>query len=210
MTSQRRPEETRESILSAALAGFAESGYEAMGVAEICQRAGVTKGAFYHYFPSKQAVFLELLRRWLAELDGQLELARSAAQSVPEQFAHMAARFRHVLESADGSLPFFIEFMIEARRDPVVWQATIAPYREYCSAFAALIRQGVAEGTLTAPDPDTAGRVIVSLAVGLLLQALIEPSEVDWGRVAEEGVRTLLGGMGAPAGAERSARVAEG
>ena len=200
MVGQRHPEETRERLLEAALAAFAESGYSATGVAEICQRAGVTKGAFYYHFPSKLAVFLELLHRWLADLDTQLAAARQGAASVPEQFRRMAAMFRQVLQTANGTLPFFIEFMVEARRDPAVWQATIAPYRQYCAAFAGLIAQGVAEGSLRTDDPETMGRVIVSLAVGLLLQALIEPEGVKWGQVAEDGIGSLLRGMSADGG----------
>jgi AcrR family transcriptional regulator len=200
VVGQRHPEETRERLLEAALASFAESGYSATGVAEICQRAGVTKGAFYHHFPSKHALFLELLRLWLADLDTQLAAARQGAASVPDQFRRMAALFRQVLQKTDGALPIFFEFMVEAQRDPSVWQATIAPYRRYCAAFAELISQGVAEGSLRTHDPETMGRVVVSLAVGLLLQAQLEPEAVQWGQVAEDGIGLLLRGMCADGG----------
>ena len=73
MISQRRGERTRSRILQAAEDCFAQRGYDAASVAEICRSAGVSKGAFYHHFPSKQALFLELLDRWLAELDAQLD-----------------------------------------------------------------------------------------------------------------------------------------
>lgn len=40
-------------------------GYEATSIAEICDHAGVTKGAFFHYFPNKEAIALEALRTWI-------------------------------------------------------------------------------------------------------------------------------------------------
>ncbi|MGD8474909.1 MAG: helix-turn-helix domain-containing protein, partial [Anaerolineae bacterium] len=69
MSVQQRGEETRTRILDVAQEAFARYGYDATGVAEICRRAGVTKGGFYHHFPSKQDVFLEMLERWLEGMD---------------------------------------------------------------------------------------------------------------------------------------------
>ena len=53
MATQSRGEETHNRILDAALEAFARKGYDDTSVAEICQLAGVTKGGFYHHFPSK-------------------------------------------------------------------------------------------------------------------------------------------------------------
>lgn len=47
---------TRERLLAAALTEFDLSGYEATTVANICQRAGISNGSFFHAFPSKEAV----------------------------------------------------------------------------------------------------------------------------------------------------------
>ncbi|HIP97184.1 MAG TPA: TetR/AcrR family transcriptional regulator [Anaerolineae bacterium] len=192
MTPQQRGEETRIRILEAAEKCFAQHGYDATGVAEICRRAGVSKGAFYHHFSGKQAVFLELLNRWLAGLDTQLEAARAGAETVPEGFLRMASMVRHVFEAADEQLPIFLEFWTKAAHDPTVWRATIAPYRRYRAFFSDMIEAGIAEGTLQPVDPDTAAQVIVSLAVGLLLQGLLDPNGADWGQVAQEGVQMIL------------------
>ena len=77
--AQRRAEETRARILAAAEACFASGGYDATSVAEICQHAGVTKGALYHHFPTKQSIFLALLRDWLDRLDAGLDALRASA-----------------------------------------------------------------------------------------------------------------------------------
>jgi hypothetical protein len=55
-----------------------------------------------------------------------------------------------------------------------------------------MIEAGMAEGTLRAVDPETTAHVLVSLAVGVLLQGLLDPQGADWGQVAEEGVRMFL------------------
>jgi AcrR family transcriptional regulator len=164
-------------------------------VAEICRRAGVTKGAFYHHFSSKQTLFTSLLERWLNDLDAQLEAAAVGAATVPEKLLHMAEMFRPIFEMADGNIPIFFEFWTQAGHDPEIWQATIAPYRRYCTFFAHTIEAGIAEGTLRDVDPEAAAQILVSLAVGLLLQLLLDPQGVDRTEMAVEGVRMLLQGM---------------
>ncbi len=195
MSPQQRGEETRSRILEAAAECFAQSGYDSAGVAEICRRAGVTKGGFYHHFPSKQAVFLELLERWLAALDTQLAAARAGTETVPQALLQMAEMVQHVFRVASGQLPMFLEFWNKAARDPDIWQATIAPYRRYRAVFSGMVEAGIAEGTLRSVDPQMAAQVFVSLAVGLVLQGVLDPNGADWGQVAQEGIRMLLEGL---------------
>lgn len=189
---QRRGQETRSRILDAAAASFALQGYDATGVAEICRRAGVSKGAFYHHFPSKQAVFIRLTERWLGGLDAQLAELRSGADTTHQALLQMAGTIGQVFASASGQLPMFLEFMNQAIRDPVIWAATNAPYRRYRGYFADMIEDGVTEGALRPVDAALVAQVLVSLAVGLLLQGLLDPQGADWGEVAREGVRMLL------------------
>lgn len=58
---RRRSEETRARILAAAREVFAAEGYEGASVSDIASAAGFTKGAFYSSFPSKEALFLEVV-----------------------------------------------------------------------------------------------------------------------------------------------------
>jgi AcrR family transcriptional regulator len=195
MTSQQRGEETRSHILQAAEECFAQHGYDATSVAEICRRAGVTKGGFYHHFPSKQALFLELLERWLAELDTQLTATRAEADTIPEGLLQMAWMARPVFQATGEQLPISLEFWTKAAREPTLRQATVAPYRRYRDFFSGMIEAGIVEGTLRSVDPEMAAQVIVSLAAGLVLQRLLDPHGADWGEVAQEGIRMLLEGL---------------
>ena len=195
MTTQQRAEETRARILQAAAECFAQYGYDAVGVAEICRRAGVTKGGFYHHFPSKQALFLELVNRWLGGLDVQMEAARRGAATVTEGLRQMAGMAQYVFDVARGQIPLYLEFWAKAARDPVVWQATIEPYRRYRDFFRGIVEAGIAEGSLRPVNPERAAEVLVALAVGLLLQGMLDPEGADWGEVMQEGVQILLSGL---------------
>ena len=90
---QERAFRTRAAILDAAQVCFAQNGFDATGVAEICQQADLSKGAFYHHFPSKQAVYLELLNQWLADFDRGMESLREQAEDVPTMLRTLSNTF---------------------------------------------------------------------------------------------------------------------
>ena len=190
---QQRSEETRANILDAAVRRFALSGFNAASVDEICSDAGVSKGAFYHHFSSKQALFMALLEGWLKTIDQSLEGLRAA--SVPETFVRMTGLLPAVFAAADSQLPLMLEFWLQASRDETVWQSAIAPYRHYHQVFAKLVADGIAEGSLIEMDPEAAARVLVSMVIGLIFQGVFDPQGADWPQVAEHSMKILMNGM---------------
>lgn len=193
---QTRSEETRMNILSVAQGLFAQKGYEATGIMDICDAAGVSKGAFYHHFPSKQAIFMALLEDWLAQLDVLMQAAMAAAPNVPEGLVQMAGLTSSVFEAADTQFPLFLEFWIQAGRQPEIWQTVVAPYHRYQALFSSIFDKGIQEGSLNQEiSSAAAARVIIALAMGLLLQALFDPDGANWSQVTQEGVRMLMDGL---------------
>ncbi len=190
---QQRSEETRARILDAAVRRFAVVGYDAASVDDICSEAGVSKGAFYHHYPTKQAIFLALMQGWLKLIDIGLDAARK--DTVPETLMHMTNLLPGVFAAAEDRLPMFLEFWLQASRDETVWKAIIAPYRHYQDQFARLVKDGVAEGSLKPTDPQAAALAIVSLAVGLVLQGVLDPHGADWEKTARESMRLLMNGL---------------
>jgi TetR/AcrR family transcriptional regulator len=67
--------DTRERVLLAALDLFSRKGYEAAGVQEIADHAGMAKPALYYYFGSKQGILEALVREYGDTLAGQLRIA---------------------------------------------------------------------------------------------------------------------------------------
>jgi len=193
---QARSEETRMNILSEAQGLFAQKGYEATGIMDICDAAGVSKGAFYHHFPSKQAIFMALLEDWLAQLDVLMQAVMAAAPNVPEGLVEMAGLTSSVFEAADTQFPLFLEFWIQAGRQPEIWQTVVAPYHRYQALFSSIFDKGIQEESLNQEiSSAAAARVIIALAMGLLLQALFDPDGANWSQVTQEGVRMLMDGL---------------
>jgi AcrR family transcriptional regulator len=195
MSPRKTGPETQARILDAAAECFAQKGYDGTGVADLCRAAGVSKGAFYHHFPTKQSVFLALLNRWLGILDEQLLAVTQQAPSALEALKQVAGMSRLVFESASGQLPIFLEFWSQSAHDPAVWSATVAPYKRYREYFGLLLDTGAAEGSIRPMDSETAGPALMALVIGVLLQGLMDPTGADWPSVMEQGVAALVQGM---------------
>jgi len=73
---------TRAALLAAAEEVFAEHGWEVASIVKITERAGVSQGTFYRYFPSKRAIFDELID----------DLNRRVRRSMAEGSAGAASR----------------------------------------------------------------------------------------------------------------------
>jgi len=164
-------------------------------VAEICSAAGVSKGAFFHHFPTKQAVFFGVLEDWLARLDGQIKEVLRSSDNVSDGLLKMTALTPLIFDSEDKRLQIFLEFWNQSCHDPVVWNATIEPYRRYTRMFARLLQSGIQEGSLRPVDAGTASRVLMGLLFGLLLQGMMDPHAADWNVVTREGVKLFMEGL---------------
>jgi AcrR family transcriptional regulator len=192
---QQRGEETRSHILDVGGELFAERGYDATSVADICARAGVTKGAFYHHFASKQSVFLELRDRWLGPLEAQLTLPRGADETLPQLLQQIADMVHQVFatEGEEQRQQIFLELLSAARHDHVL--ALLTPMQRYRELFAQLIDAGIKEGTLRKVDRELAAQVFVSLGFGLIMQSLLDPQGHDWGNIASRAIPLLMQGL---------------
>ncbi len=79
-------------ILETAERLFIEQGYRAVSIRDIAKACGVTNAALYYYFPSKEALFREVLRHHLEQLVAALQEARQAAP--PNRQAQLIAMAR--------------------------------------------------------------------------------------------------------------------
>jgi AcrR family transcriptional regulator len=192
---QTRSVETRKKIIEASQELFSRAGYDSASVADICRRAGISKGAFYHHFPSKQAVFLELLTDWLKGIDAGLESLRGNTADTAQTLIRMADILPQVAQSAEGRLPIFLEFWTHAARDPELWKTAVEPYQRYRDYFREIIAEIGEFDSLTAAQKDTAALAVLSLAIGLLLQGVVDPQAADWRAVGRESMRMLMDGM---------------
>ena len=165
-------------------------------VDSICRAAGVSKGAFYHHFPSKGSVFVALLNAWLAELDRQFTAAQAGSESVPRQVAAMAAGVNEIYHMAGTKWNILLEFWAKSKTDPEVARSMVDMIRRYQGFFRQILERGVAEGSVQVKDANLAATLMLSVVLGLLLQGILDPEGQDWGALMQRTLAMLMESMG--------------
>ncbi len=100
-----RNKQAKQKILDAALRVFREQGYTATTVDDLCRVAGVTKGAFFHHFESKEAVALAAIEYW-NQFTGAL-FEQAPYWQVEDPRARLLAYLDFRTELVQGKLPEF-------------------------------------------------------------------------------------------------------
>ena len=155
LTDQGR--ERKQQLVDAAMALFTERGYAATRISDICAEAGVAKGLFYWYFPTKVDLFTELVRTM------QRRLRRAQADAMQPGTSPLA----RIAAGAEASVTFITEHahhfaLVEVERaDPAIADALRDTSRVYRDDVVALIEQAQAAGEVVDGDP-------VLLALGVL------------------------------------------
>ncbi|AGK59295.1 TetR family transcriptional regulator [Hyphomicrobium denitrificans 1NES1] len=163
----------REHILDAALTCFARGGFHATTMQSICREAGISPGALYVYFDSKEALIAGLCERDRAEFAERF--ARLA--EAPDFLEALAAIGEHYLvaESPEKQR-FVVEMGVEATRNPRIAEIFMS-VDKYCSdSFEALFQRLKDEGRI-APRVDipTLAKVFNVLGDGMFWRRAIEP-----------------------------------
>ena len=92
-TQAERRATTRAALLDAARALFADKGFAATGREEIVERAGVTRGAMYHHFASKEALFQAVYEQIESELMAAIMAAAETTTDPVEMLRRGASAF---------------------------------------------------------------------------------------------------------------------
>jgi AcrR family transcriptional regulator len=186
---------TRDKILGAALHVFAEKGYHRAAVDDIVRASGTSKGAVYHHFPNKEALFLALVDELAARLATSLTTAIEASHGALEK---VGAALRAGLQTFAEHRELARILLLESVNLGDTYEAKRA---EVHGRFAALIHayldQAAAEGAI--PPLDT--RVATLAWLGAINEVVIESFRAnDVGlltRIAPELTLMLLRSIGA-------------
>lgn len=158
--------QVRARILAAALELFAERGYDATSVNEVVLRAGVTKGALYHYFAAKEDLLYEIYRglldQQLADLDRILAQADDPGRALREVVENL------VVTTVSHAREVVVFSRETSRLSAARWQALQTDWRRYQDAVRGLIREAQRDGVFAATaSPEVASWMIFGLTTTL-------------------------------------------
>jgi AcrR family transcriptional regulator len=171
---RRRREETVERLLDAALDTFAEVGFAAASVEDICSRGGFTRGAFYSSFRTKDELFAALFAREtatnLARAEEQLTGIEDEADPVGAAVERCLSTFR-----ADRTwVLVHTEYALYATRHPEAAAALRRHAEELHRRLTALIEAAAARTgiRLTIP-PNRLARIVLALHDGVVIREVL-------------------------------------
>ena len=191
-SAQSEKKSSRERLLEAAVKVFADRGYQAASVDEIAAAAGLSKGAVYWNFSSKDELFHALLEERIdRQIEETAEFLRTAPTDRPID-PEVANRWEAMLGSERELMLLSQEHWARAVRDPEL--------RARYAERQARLRDVLADGMRTrvrrtgAPSFSTPAEDVatayLALANGLALQRLVDPEGVPDGLL--ENITSLI------------------
>ena len=167
----RRRGERRERILEAAREVFSRKGYNEVTVAHITSEVGIAKGTFYLYFPSKEGLFLEVIRdavqrlrravgEAVAEVDDPLNKVRVSVPVIFDICRREAGLYLAIFQRSS--------FLESERREE--YNALFEPLAR---DFQATIEEGVRRGVFKAGDPRVLSHGVFGFLASLIHQWLL-------------------------------------
>jgi AcrR family transcriptional regulator len=171
-------EARRNEILDAALVSFARDGFVEATIEDIAREAGVSHGAIYRYFPSKDDIVEAVARRQHPSRASRFETAEGGTEGIEalhrvlQAYIHLHAR----PESAEEGR-VRLEMFSSALRNPRVKTALQDAWEDVIGRFTEMVRRGQEQGTIDAAlDAVTVARLITALHDGVYVHQTIEPS----------------------------------
>ncbi len=165
---------TRKIILATAAACFAEKGYSACSMQEIAERSGISKGAIYGHFKSKEELFRTIIT---LQHDYGAEKAREVAQAA----SCTQAIIRFMAECIkDSAFPIdhrlWAEVLAVAARDEEMKKSFLESERKARQVFKLLIEKGIESGEFDAAiDVEGMSILLFALGDGLIARIADDP-----------------------------------
>lgn len=175
---------TRQHILEVASKSFRRDGVSAAGIAGIMGEAGLTNGAFYPHFASKEALVREALGSALADQQRRFEEDQRTGMNLEGAIRRYLNR-AHLEEPADGCPSAAL--LPEIARQPLATRQTYEEgLRSYVSALAALLPDA------GSPASGRRATAIFALMVGTLQLARAVSNAAEADQILEDGVQAAL------------------
>ena len=170
----------REQILDAAMNCFINNGFHQTSMNDICEESGLSVGAVYLYFESKDEIIKACWKRHLAYRQDVYQQAykektvQEVAGSVGEQaFSQISMS----ITNRDWQL--WIQLLAEATRNPAIRESLLQSWEMNDRLFAELGRRSEKEGKVHT-DADlihSIGRIHIAVHDGLVLQKILDPQK---------------------------------
>jgi len=185
-------EETKKKIIEVGENLFSEIGYDATSVQDICDKAEISKGAFFHHFPTKEFLFLEILNEYLFKLDNQMNEIEKKSKNTLKAMEKMVDILEEIFVTSKGKFTIFLEFLRKSSKDSEIMEKLSNQFQKYQKYVFFMIEKGKKEGSIKEDiDSEFISQLIISLAVGMILKKSLFLSD-EKENFSKKGIEFIL------------------
>jgi AcrR family transcriptional regulator len=171
-------ESSRKKILDAAMRVYARRGKEST-MAEVAEEAGVSQGLAYRYFPSKDAIFVALLRQMSRPPDEIDSMVRNVPGSPAERLARIVSAMVERRRKDPEFYQFFNQAMSDDSLPPDIMEQMKTQGPLVHKILRRLIAEGQAAGEIAKDNPDKLVRAVIACLDGLSRMELLSSKQLE-------------------------------
>ena len=179
--SEEHMAERRNQILDAAVTTFSRNGFHQTTIEDIRVESGMSRGAIYHYFKSKEDIIDAIRERSSGQAEGFYDAASTSDDAATRLTDLVAATFRMMTSpSSSDANRLGVYLWAESLVNPRIMAGQLPSFSPYLEVIAADVGEMQAQGKVN-PDMDrmVVARVIAATMLGLQIQLTWEPDNVD-------------------------------
>jgi len=172
--------------------------YSAVGINELCAHAGVHKGSFYHYFPTKREMMLEVLDdQWEKTTKPLLEKAftkKTPPLKRLERFFRLISKAYETIYEKTGKVigcPFGNLALELSTEDEVIRRRLEEIFRKWAAYIETAIKDAIKANEITNTNPKTKANAILAYLEGVLLLAKARNDIGMINRLGREGLNLV-------------------
>lgn len=188
-------EERKEQILDAAAIVFSQQGFASARMDDIVKQSGLSKGALYWYFKSKDEIILALMHRFFDQDIEEMEDLLQSDKPVREILLKYMEHLMDAYQEMQPLMPLMYDYYSSATRDEDKRQFFKDYFEQYQALLKTLIERGIQSGEFKAIDVDAFALTFVAQIEGTLLLSTIEIDMPDLPKQVFASVMFLLDGV---------------
>ena len=188
-------EERRSQILNAATKVFSKHGFAEARMDDIVAESGLSKGALYWYFDSKDAIIISILDQIFDYEMAHLQEFMGSEYSALKQLDLFVEISIKDLVRIKPLMPIFFEFWSLSVRKPKIKRAIKRYYQNFLDLLEPIIKQGIEQGEIRPVDPYATAVALGALFEGTILFVIYFPDSTDLEKQFKLNLNLALEGL---------------
>jgi AcrR family transcriptional regulator len=188
-------EERRTQILEAATKVFTQHGFADARMDDIVAESGLSKGALYWYFDSKDAIIVGILDNIFDYETAQVRIIIEGEDNAQSKLKVFVETTIKDMEQIKPLMPIFFDFWSLSVRNKTISQAIKRYYQNFLDLIEPIIEQGIQTGEFRSVDVKETALAIGALYEGTILFYIYFPDILDFEKQFRSNLNLILEGL---------------